>query len=234
MIVQPDPSTVADIDPRTLTFRVNEIFYSIQGEGTRAGLPCLFIRLQGCKLRCSWCDTPYALDHRDPGTTMTGAALIEAIEASQCRFVEFTGGEPLEQVAVLPLMSLLCDMGYTVAVETGGHIDIGVVDPRVVCIMDLKCPDSKMVTLNRLENIDALLPHHEVKFVLASRADYEWARDIVRRHDLPSRCAAVLFSCVFGALAFVDCVDWILEDHLDVRFQLQLHKFVWSPETRGV
>lgn len=160
--------------------------------------------------------------------------VLELVERTGCRFVEFTGGEPLEQPAVLPMMSALCDRGYTVAVETGGHVDTSVVDPRVICIVDVKCPDSKMSTLNVLANLDRLRAHDEVKFVLASRADYEYARDIVKRYDLENRVAAVLMSCVFDALAFVTLVEWILEDHLNVRFQLQMHKFIWSPETRGV
>ena len=148
--------------------------------------------------------------------------------------MEFTGGEPLEQPDVVPLMTLLCDTGYTVAVETGGHIDIAPLDPRVICIMDVKCPDSKMVTLNRLENLTILRAHDEVKFVIASRADYEYARNIVREYALETKIAAVLMSCVFDKLTFLELVGWILEDKLNVRFQLQMHKFIWSPETRGV
>lgn len=216
------------------TLNVNEIFTSIQGEGTRAGMPCLFIRLQGCKLRCVWCDTPYALDHRQQGRMMTAEDIRAEVESAGVRFVEFTGGEPLEQPAVLPVITSLCDAGYTVAIETGGHVDITGVDPRAICIIDVKCPDSKMVSLNRLENLEVLRPHDEVKFVIASRTDYEFARDVVRRFDLPRRTAAVLMSCVFDAIAFVRLVEWILEDRLDVRFQLQMHKFIWSPETRGV
>jgi len=213
---------------------VNEIFVSVQGEGTRAGMPCLFIRLQGCRLRCSWCDTPYALDHRERGRMMSADDLVLEVERAGISFVEFTGGEPLEQPAVLPIMADLCDRGYTVAVETGGHVDIEGLDPRVICILDVKCPDSKMATLNRLENLTRLREHDEVKFVIASRADYEFARDIVRRYELEHRVVAVLMSCVFDALPFVSLVEWILEDRLNVRFQLQMHKFIWSPETRGV
>lgn len=213
---------------------VNEIFVSVQGEGTRVGMPCLFIRLQGCRLRCSWCDTPYALDHRERGRMMSADDLVLEVERAGISFVEFTGGEPLEQPAVLPIMADLCDRGYTVAVETGGHVDIEGLDPRVICILDVKCPDSKMATLNRLENLTRLRDHDEVKFVIASRADYEFARDIVRRYELEHRVVAVLMSCVFDALPFVSLVEWILEDRLNVRFQLQMHKFIWSPETRGV
>jgi 7-carboxy-7-deazaguanine synthase len=165
---------------------------------------------------------------------MSMEEVLELVERTGCRFVEFTGGEPLEQPAVLPMMSALCDRGYTVAVETGGHIDTSGVDPRVISIVDVKCPESKMSTLNVLANLDRLRAHDEVKFVLASRADYEYARDIVKRYDLENRVAAVLMSCVFDALPFVRLVEWILEDHLNVRFQLQMHKFIWSPETRGV
>ncbi|MBU3699677.1 MAG: radical SAM protein [Candidatus Kapabacteria bacterium] len=218
----------------TDSLNVNEIFTSIQGEGTRAGMPCLFIRLQGCKLRCVWCDTPYALDHRQKGRIMTAEDVKSTVESAGVRFVEFTGGEPLEQPAVLPIITSLCDDGYTVAIETGGHVDISGVDPRAICIIDVKCPDSKMASLNRLENLESLRPQDEVKFVIASRADYEFARDVVRRYDLPRRSAAVLMSCVFDAIPFVSLVEWILEDRLDVRFQLQMHKFIWSPETRGV
>lgn len=221
-------------DPRSLTYNVSEIFYSIQGEGTRAGRPCTFIRLQGCTLRCTWCDTPYALDHRVSEHQMTGAEILQKIEEIGCRFVEFTGGEPLEQPAVIPLMQLLCDQGYEVAVETGGHIDTQAVDPRVITILDVKCPDSKMDSLNHLDNLTRLRPHDEVKFVLASRTDYDYARAMLRDYNLSSRCAAVLMSCVFGKLEFRTLVEWILADHLDVRFQLQQHKFVWDPHQRGV
>jgi len=216
-----------------MSFNVSEIFHSIQGEGTRAGLPCTFIRMQGCKLRCVWCDTPYALDKRQLERQMTSEEIIAEIQRIGCQFVEFTGGEPLEQ-DVLPLMSALCDMGYTVAVETGGHIDISAIDERVCRIVDVKCPDSRMSTLNRLENLDVLRPTDEVKFVIASRADYEYAKAMVEDHQLSSRTAAVLFSCVFDTVSFRTVAEWILQDGLDVRFQLQLHKFIWDPNQRGV
>lgn len=234
MFVQPTREILPVDDPLTLGFNVNEIFYSIQGEGTRAGVPCTFIRLQGCKLRCVWCDTPYALDKRHMERSMTGADILAEIERIGCGFVEFTGGEPLEQINVFPLMALLCDKGYTVAVETGGHVDVSLLDHRIIRILDVKCPDSKMSTLNYWPNLDVLDTHDEVKFVIASRDDYEWARDVVRKYALGERTAAVLFSCVFDAVPFVDLVNWILEDHLPVRFQLQMHKFVWDPQTRGV
>ena len=231
---QPTLENIPSADPLTMEFSVNEIFHSIQGEGTRAGMLCTFIRLHGCKLRCVWCDTPYALDRRVGGMVMTGAQIVAEIERIGTSFVEFTGGEPLEQWNVFPMMSLLCDKGYTVAVETGGHVSIEALDQRVIAIVDIKCPDSKMESLNHYPNLDLLRPQDEVKFVIASRADYEFARSVVRDHDLGRRVAGVLMSCVFDRLAFVDLVNWIIEDRLPVRFQLQLHKFVWSPETRGV
>lgn len=217
-----------------LTYNVSEIFFSVQGEGTRAGRPCTFIRLQGCKLRCVWCDTPYALDHRVKENIMTWDQVVAEIERIGCSFVEFTGGEPLEQENVFPLMSYLCDRGYEVAVETGGHIDVSNVDERVIRIIDLKCPDSKMVTLNYLPNLEHLRPTDEIKFVIASRVDYEWAKEMVVKYRLSERVNAVLMSCVFDKIDFRTLVEWILEDKLDVRFQLQQHKFIWDPQTRGV
>jgi 7-carboxy-7-deazaguanine synthase len=165
---------------------------------------------------------------------MSADEILSAIRAHNCTFVEFTGGEPLEQPDVLPLMMQLCNEGYTVAVETGGHIDLSPVDQRVIRILDVKCPDSRMMTLNNYDNLNHLQPHDEVKFVIASRTDFEWARDFVRQHDLATRTSAVLFSPAFGLLPYVDLVNWILEDHLPVRFQAQLHKHIWSPDTRGV
>ncbi len=234
MATAPLFTTTINDDPLTSTFNVSEIFHSIQGEGTRAGLPCTFVRLQGCTLRCSWCDTPYALEHRTSERIMTGQQIIDAVREIGCSFVEFTGGEPLEQPAIVPLMRLLCDEGYLVAVETGGHCDISVLDERVIAIVDVKCPGSKMDRLNDLDNLTRLRPHDEVKFVLASRRDYEFARDLLRSYQLDTRCASVLMSCVPDRLPMAECVAWILEDALPVRFQVQMHKIVWSPETRGV
>lgn len=234
MATAPRFTTTVFDEPLGAQFNVSEIFYSIQGEGTRAGLPCTFIRLQGCTLRCSWCDTPYALDHRTTEHVMTGRQIVDAIKAIGCSFVEFTGGEPLEQPAVVPLMRLLCDEGYLVAVETGGHCDISVLDERVIAIVDVKCPDSKMEPMNDLGNLDRLRKHDEVKFVLASRGDYEYARNLVQNRHLDTRCASVLMSCVQDRLPQAECVAWILADGLPARFQVQMHKIVWSPDTRGV
>jgi 7-carboxy-7-deazaguanine synthase len=223
---------IRPIAPRHL--KLNEIFFSIQGEGTRAGMPCTFVRLHGCGLRCTYCDTPYALDHREGGQWTGFDEIIAAIRRNPTRFVEFTGGEPLEQPEVHALIGELLEEGYLVAVETGGHVDISTCDPRVVRIMDLKTPSSGMLKRNRMENIAHLTRIDEVKFVVGSLEDYEWMRSVVREHDLPSRVAAVLVSPVFGSIEPLAIVERILADGLDVRFQLQLHKFIWEPDARGV
>ena len=213
---------------------VSEIFYSIQGEGSRAGLPCVFVRLQGCGLRCAWCDTPYALDYAAGGARKTADAVLAEVARFACRFVELTGGEPLEQDACLPLLTRLCDEGYTVAVETGGHVDISRVDPRVFVIMDLKCPGSGMEKKNRWSNLEYLKPTDELKFVVRDRADYEWTREAVQGRDLRSVCRELILSPVFGELPHRDLAGWILADALPVRMQLQMHKYIWDPAARGV
>jgi 7-carboxy-7-deazaguanine synthase len=223
---------IKPIQPRHL--KLSEIFFSIQGEGTRAGVPCIFVRLHGCGLRCSYCDTPYALDHRVGGEWRSFEEIAGEVRRHPARFVEFTGGEPLEQPEVHELMRELLDEGYTVAVETGGHCDIAACDPRVIRIMDLKTPSSGMMKRNRMENIPHLTRHDEVKFVCGSREDYEWARAIIIEHNLTERVGAILISPIFGSIEPVDLVGWILEDGLDVRFQLQMHKFIWEPNARGV
>ncbi len=197
-------------------------------------MPCVFVRLHGCGLRCSYCDTPYALDHRSGGEWISFEDIRERISAFPTRFVEFTGGEPLEQPEVHALMRELLDDGFIVAVETGGHVDISQCDNRVIRIMDLKTPGSGMMKRNRMENLRHLGEHDEVKFVCASIEDYEWAREVIETHQLSGRVAAVLISPVFGAVEPVALVERILHDGLDVRFQLQLHKFIWHPDTRGV
>ena len=214
--------------------KVSEIFFSIQGEGLRAGMPCIFVRLQGCGLRCTWCDTPYALSHRDGGEWRSFQEIRREIENYPCHFIEFTGGEPLEQPEVHRLIAQLLDDGYTVAVETGGHVDITDCDPRLIRIVDMKAPGSGMTKRNRYENIDHLTGRDEVKFVCASLEDYEWAKALILQHDLTSHVAAVLISPVFGQIEPIALVEAILRDGLDVRFQLQLHKFIWEPDARGV
>jgi len=231
---QPDASVLEYDNPLDTEFSISEIFHSIQGEGLRAGERCVFIRLHGCSLRCSWCDTPYALDKRSGGISMKGSELLESVKQYDCKFIEFTGGEPLEQFAIHGLMKICCDAGYTVAIETGGHINISFIDPRVIRIMDVKCPDSKMSSLNYLPNLQVLTKNDEVKFVLASREDYVWARNLIHEHNLEQTCGAILMSCVFDALPFSSLAEWILEDKLNVRMQLQMHKFIWDPSMRGV
>ena len=210
---------------------INEIFYSVQGESSYAGRPCVFVRLTACDLRCSWCDTPYAFTE---GSKMSIDAVVSRVEQYGCDLVEITGGEPLLQRDVYPLMRQLLGSGRTVMVETGGHHSIKDVPPEVIRIVDVKCPGSGESERNHWENLTLLTTRDEVKFVLKDRTDYEFARDIVRRHDLASRTAAVLFSPVHDVLAAKELAAWILEDRLPVRLQLQAHKFIWSPDTRGV
>ena len=213
------------------TLTINEIYQSIQGESTWAGQRCVFVRLTFCNLRCSYCDTEYAFYE---GKKQALQEIVEAVQAFHCPLVEITGGEPLLQKNVLVLMSTLCDAGSTVLLETSGAHDISKVDPRVHRIMDLKTPGSGEVDKNLWSNIDHLTSRDEVKFVMGSREDYEWSRDKVQRYDLSSRCHAVLFSPIFGRIDPREIVEWILADKLNVRFQLQMHKFIWIPTQRGV
>ena len=217
--------------PAEKTLTINEIYQSIQGESTWVGLPCVFVRLTFCDLRCTYCDTEYAFYE---GEKRTLAEITEAVMKFDCPLVEITGGEPLLQKNVVPLMSMLADAGRTVLLETSGAHDISSVDPRVHRIMDLKTPGSGEVARNLWSNIDHLTTRDEVKFVIGSREDYEWSRDQVRQFNLPARCGAVLFSPIFGRIEPRQIVEWILADRLDVRFQLQMHKFIWTPTQRGV
>jgi 7-carboxy-7-deazaguanine synthase len=210
---------------------VNEIFYSIQGESTRAGEPCVFVRLTACDLRCSWCDTQYAFYE---GRKMSIDEVVDVVNSHGCPLVEITGGEPLLQEDVFPLMERLLDDGRTVMLETGGHRSIARVPEQVLKIVDVKCPGSGEADKNDWENLSRLGPRDQVKFVIADRADYEFARDVVARHDLPRRAAAILMSPVHGVLDPKALSEWMLADHLPARLQLQLHKFIWSPTTRGV
>ena len=214
--------------PRRL--RVNEIFHSIQGESTFAGRPCAFVRLTGCQMRCAWCDTEYAFHE---GSWMTVDEILERVAAYDCPLVEVTGGEPLLQPAVHPLMTALCDAGHEVLLETGGGLDISAVDPRVRRIVDVKCPGSGEAANNRWENLDGLRPSDEVKFVVADRADYDWAKEVIERRALAGRCP-VHVSPVHGRVDLAALAGWILEDRLPVRLSLQLHKLVWNPSARGV
>ncbi len=205
---------------------VNEIFYSIQGESTRAGRPCVFVRLTACDLRCSWCDTPDAFYE---GRRMSQGDVMGEVERHGCRLVEITGGEPLLQEEVYELMQRLIDRGHTVLLETGGHRPITRVPEAVIKILDVKCPGSGEADRNDWANLDRLAPHDEVKFVVKDRTDYEFARDVVCRHRLEDRCAAVLFSPVHGVLDPTTLSQWILADRLPVRVQIQLHKYLRLP-----
>ena len=210
--------------------RITEIFHSIQGESSYIGQPCVFVRLTGCPLRCTWCDTDYAFYG---GQDRSIDEVLAQVQDYGCRLVEVTGGEPLAQAESFPLMTRLCDAGYRVLLETSGAVDITPVDPRVHVILDVKCPGSGMTERMHWPNLSQLAAKDEVKFVLANRADYDWAREILARQDVASRCS-VLFSPVFGSLDVRELAEWILADKLPVRFQIQLHKFIWAPDMRGV
>jgi 7-carboxy-7-deazaguanine synthase len=210
--------------------RVTEIFHSIQGESTYAGQPCVFVRLTGCPLRCTWCDTAYAFYG---GTELALEDIVAKVESYGCRLVEITGGEPLAQSEALPLISRFCDQGFEVLIETSGAIDTAAVDPRAHVILDVKCPASGMADRMHWPNVGRVTRKDEVKFVLADRSDYEWARQVLTEHQVANRCA-VLMSPVFGVLDPRQLAEWVLADRLPVRVQLQLHKFIWAPDMRGV
>lgn len=209
---------------------VNEIFYSIQGESSRMGCPCVFVRLTYCNLRCTYCDTEYAFYEGKP---MAVSQILQEISRYNCDLVEITGGEPLLQEGVHELMGELCNRGFTVLLETGGGVEIGRVDPRVVKILDIKCPGSGMVHKNQWANLSYLASDDEVKFVVKDREDFDWALGIIRKHELDRKCT-VLFSPVFGVMEASDLAQWMLDGQIKARFQLQMHKFIWAPETRGV
>jgi len=210
---------------------INEIFHSVQGESTYAGRPCVFVRLTACDLRCSWCDTPYAFHE---GRKRSLEDVLREVEGYECPLVEVTGGEPLLQEAVYPLMESLVEMGKTVLLETGGHRSTSRVPVDVVTILDVKCPGSGESHRNCWENLAKLRAHDEVKFVVKDRADYEYARNVIEERALPGRVAAIHFSPAHGVLDPKSLSEWVLADRLPVRVQLQLHKYIWSPDTRGV
>ena len=210
--------------------KVNEIFYSIQGESTMAGLPCIFIRLTHCNLRCSYCDTEYAFFE---GTDFSVSEIISEVNKYGCNLVEITGGEPLLQKEVHVLMKELCDLGFQVMIETGGSMPIKEIDKRVKIIMDLKCPSSEMSDKNLYENIISLKQADEIKFVIGNREDYDWSKYLIHKYSLTEKCI-VLFSNVFSELEPIHLAEWILTDKLKVRFQMQIHKYIWNPAKRGV
>ncbi|MFZ1900387.1 MAG: 7-carboxy-7-deazaguanine synthase QueE [Azonexus sp.] len=207
-----------------MALRLTEIFFSLQGEASRAGLPTVFVRLTGCPLRCTWCDTTYSFTGGEPASIESVLAEVAKYPARQ---VCVTGGEPLAQKECQPLLSALCDAGYDVSLETSGALDIAGIDPRVTRVMDLKAPDSGECVKNRWENLAVLNPRDEIKIVIASRGDYEWARDLLRARKLDALCP-VLFSPAQGLVDPTALADWILADGLNVRFQLQLHKLLWG------
>jgi 7-carboxy-7-deazaguanine synthase len=210
---------------------INEIFHSVQGESSYAGQPCVFVRLTACDLRCSWCDTPYAFYE---GSKRAIDDVVAEVDRYDCRLVEITGGEPLLQEDVYPLMERLLRDGRTVLLETGGHRSTAKVPDDVVTILDVKCPGSGEAHRHDWTNFERLQPRDEVKFVLRDRADYDYAREVIERHDLARRVAAIHFSPVHGELNPRQLSEWVLADRLQVRVQLQLHKIIWDPQTRGV
>lgn len=210
--------------------RVTEIFHSIQGESTYAGLPCVFVRLTGCPLRCTWCDTDYAFFG---GSEHSLDAILRKIRSFGCPLVEITGGEPLSQAETTTLLHRLCQEGFTVLLETSGAVDTAMVDPSVRIILDVKCPGSGMTDKMHWPNVVRLRPQDEAKFVIQDRIDYDWAKSVLARFRVIERCP-VLFSPVFGTLAPRDLAEWVLADRLPVRLQLQIHKHIWAPDMRGV
>ena len=211
---------------RSVTLKISEIFHSLQGESSRVGLPTVFVRLTGCPLRCIWCDTEYAFSG---GANMSLTEVLDQVAQYSCPAVCVTGGEPLAQKACLDLLKALCDAGYSVSLETSGALDLAGVDARVAKVMDLKAPGSGELEKNRWQNLAELTARDEIKFVLASAADYQWAETVVRERKLETLCT-VLFSPVAGQLEPAQLAGWILRDRLPVRFQLQLHKVLWGAE----
>ena len=210
--------------------KVNEIYYSVQGESTFAGLPCVFVRLTYCNLRCTYCDTEYAFYD---GEDLSIEQIIEKVKDYGCNLVEVTGGEPLMQEKSYLLLQKLCDENFDVLLETGGSLPIKEIDKRVKIIMDLKCPSSGMLKKNLYENLNYLKQTDELKFVIGNREDYDWSKEIIEKYNLTGK-SVILFSTVFDEIKSRTLVGWILEDKLNVRFQLQAHKYIWDPKTKGV
>lgn len=213
---------------RMPTLRVSEIFYSIQGESSRTGWPTVFIRLTGCPLRCHYCDTAHAFKG---GRLLSLDAILEKTATFQARYVTVTGGEPLAQPYCIPLLTLLCDQSYHVSLETSGALDIQTVDPRVMIILDLKTPDSGECDKNLWSNIAYLKTNDQIKFVINSREDFNWAADIIHTHHL-EQCCELLFSPVWEVLSPQQLAEWLLESHINARLQIQMHKILWGEHTR--
>ena len=213
-----------------MSLKINEIYYSVQGESTHAGRPCIFIRLTYCNLRCSYCDTEYAFYD---GKDMEITDIMSEIKQWDCNLVEVTGGEPLFQEECIDLLNELVNSNYEVMLETGGSLSISNVPKKVIKIVDFKCPSSKMVKKNLWSIVDDLQPHDEVKFVIGNRGDFDWAKDRITEYSLDKICT-LLFSPTFGEIDPQQIVEWILAENLPVRMQLQMHKMIWSPEEKGV
>lgn len=228
-LLNPSPSTL-EAGKTSRELLVSELFRSIQGESSHAGRPCAFVRLTGCPLRCVWCDSEFAFYG---GRRMPIEAVVSEIAAMDVGLVEVTGGEPLAQPGCLPLLTALCDAGFEVLLETSGALDIGSVDPRVTRIVDVKCPGSGEEASNLWENLDHLRPGDELKFVLADRADYEYAREVIRSRKLERR-GGLLLSAVQDRLEPARIAEWMLEDGLQARLQIQLHKYLWPGRERGI
>lgn len=210
--------------------RITEIFFSLQGESTFSGLPCVFIRTTGCNLRCTWCDTEYSFYG---GVELTLDEILAKVASYDCKLVELTGGEPMLQKEIYELSSRLLAQGYTVLLETGGSLDLSQLDARVIKIVDLKCPGSGEEDKNYWPNLAVMQPHDQIKFVIKDRRDYEWSVAMMREHRLGERFQ-VLFSPVFNVMNYRSLAEWMLTDHVPARFQVQLHKYIWPPEMRGV
>ena len=209
---------------------INEIYVSIQGESTYAGLPCVFVRTTGCNLRCNYCDTVYAFEE---GKEMTLAHILRKVDSYKIPLVEITGGEPLLQKEINPLVTQLCDKSYTVLIETSGSLDISALDPRAIRIMDLKCPSSGEMESMLWDNLRYLTPRDEIKFVIGDERDFYWALNVIKTHKLDQKCP-ILFSCVFDSLHPKTLAEWMLNEKVSVRLQLQMHKYIWPPNERKV
>ncbi len=215
-------------------FKINEIFYSLQGEGSRIGVPCVFVRLQGCNLRCSWCDTMYAVEMHHPFTTMSDEEIIKQVTDYDCNFIEFTGGEPIIHKGIAELMSKFCDLGFNVAVETNGSVPLLYIDKRIIKIMDIKCPESGEHNKFLVDNLNYLNRWDEIKFVVASVQDLAYTKEMIELHNLNSICDEILISPVTGKIEPKEIAEFILSNKLKVRFQMQLHKIIWDKNARGV
>lgn len=217
-----------------MTYNVNEIFYSLQGEGSRIGKPCVFVRFQGCNLRCSYCDTMYAVEMHHPYNKMTFDEIVTEVEKYNCNFIEFTGGEPLIQKNISKLIDYFIDKNYEVAVETNGSIDISQFNSKLIKIIDVKCPSSGMSNHNRVDNLKQLSEYDEIKFVIGDRDDYLFAKEFITNYNLMNFAREIIFSPISGKMDFKELADYILSDGLRVRMQIQLHKIIWGENAKGV